>query len=717
VTLPRPDQGFPDNFVLTYTYDNYEEVGGKKLVFTSQEDPNSKVTKYYYDEFDQLARVVDAAGKVSQFVYDKGKIMQVQDANLNTSTYDYDKLRRLTTVHHPAGPTSSYTYYGDGLLKTKTDGKGQTITYVYNKLKRLKEKQYPDGKKIVYTYSGEMMGSIQDQVANETTSFAYDPSYRLSSISNPRGQISYTYTATDQVQSYQVNSDPPVGLSYYDDGSVKNITRSGDSPLAYYYLLTGQKAQVLYPNNARIDYTYDDQGRLTSIINRKPDMSVLSSYTYGYDYNYTTSSYTMKGYRTSMTNHLAQMEKYYFDNLYQLTRVDYGNGDVHQWSYDDIGNRVQQVVIPSGQPPVVTNYTYYQNSQSRNSQLLQSDGLSTYTWDNNGNLLTKAATQYAWDYDDRLVGISGPSTSASYVYDYQGNRIKKTVSGAETAYLYLSEDIIKETSGGITTNYLHGIGIDDPVMMDRAEAKSYYFSDGLGSIREMTDSVGTIQNNYTYGAWGEVRAQNVTVPNSYGYTGREFSEEGLYFYRARYLDPGLGKFLSEDPYNYKTRSVVPKKYIYVANSPTNYSDALGLYIISEKCKCGKYNIDNIKNGIDVVCHINIIHNYQCAMALREIGGVQLIYCMQLSCIKDYYPVIECKDLGDLLCGETAISEGLYLGPKATQNACGGEKVEFWIAHETFHLCADRNRWNNEDNANIIGRACSASNPTSAPTIR
>ena len=274
-----------------------------------------------------------------------------------------------------------------------------------------------------------------------------------------------------------------------------------------------------------------------------------------------------------MTNHLSQMEKYYFDNLYQLTRVDYGNGDVHQWSYDDIGNRVQQVVIPSGQPPVVTNYTYYQNGQSRNSQLLQSDGLSTYTWDNNGNLSAKAATQYAWDYDDRLVGISGPSTSASYVYDFQGNRIKKTVSGVETAYLYLAEDIVKETTGGITTNYLHGIGIDEPVMMDRASAKSYYFSDGLGSIRELTDAVGTVQNSYTYGTWGELRAQNITVPNSYGYTGREFAEEGLYFYRARYLDPAIGMFILEDPIGFNK---IMNFYRYVGNNPIIFIDPLGL---------------------------------------------------------------------------------------------------------------------------------------------
>ena len=573
VTLPRPDPGFPDNFVLTYTYDNYEEVGGKKLVYIAQEDPNGRVSKYYYDEFNQLVRVVDAAGKVSQFVYDKGDLIHLQDANLNTTSYEYDKLYRLSTVHHPAGPTSSYTYYGDGLLKTKTDGKGQTITYVYDKLKRLKEKQYPDGKKIIYTYSGQMIGNIQDQVANETTSFSYDQSYRLSSVLNPRGQISYTYSATDQVQSYQVNSDPPVAYTYYDDGSVKNITRSGDSPLVYYYLLSGQRAQVLYPNNARADYAYDDQGRLTGIINRKPDMTVLSSYAYGYDYDYSSSSYTMKGFRTSMTNHLAQMEKYSFDNLYQLNRVDYPNGDVYQWSYDDIGNRVQQVVIPSGQPPVVNNYTYYQNSQSKNSQLLQSDGTNTYTWDNNGNLLAKGSTNYTWDYDNRLTGINGGSVSTTYSYNYMGDRIKKMVAGVETGYLYQAEDIVKETSGGIVTDYLHGIRIDDPVVLNRSGAKSYYFGDGLGSVRELTDAAGTVQNDYSYGAWGEIRTQNTTITNCYGYTGREFAEEGMHFYRARYLDPSLGRLVSEDPIGLYGGINL---YIYVHNMPCHFIDPFGL---------------------------------------------------------------------------------------------------------------------------------------------
>lgn len=111
-------------------------------------------------------------------------------------------------------------------------------------------------------------------------------------------------------------------------------------------------------------------------------------------------------------------------------------------------------------------------------------------------------------------------------------------------------------------------------MLDRSGAKSYYFGDGLGSIRELADARGTGQNSYSYGAWGELRASSVTVGNSYGYTGREFAEEGRYFYRARYLDPGLGRFVSRDLFR-------PRKggsfYSYVPNNPVLCNDPSGLW--------------------------------------------------------------------------------------------------------------------------------------------
>ncbi len=107
--------------------------------------------------------MVDAADKVTELEYEKGQLKTITDANLNTTTYDYDKLSRLETVHHPMGGTTSYTYYADSLLNTKTDRKGQTTTFVYDKLKRLREKQYPGAVKILYSYTGGQLSGVEHQ--------------------------------------------------------------------------------------------------------------------------------------------------------------------------------------------------------------------------------------------------------------------------------------------------------------------------------------------------------------------------------------------------------------------------------------------------------------------------------------------------------------------------------------------------------------------------
>lgn len=90
----------------------------------------------------------------------------------------------------------------------------------------------------------------------------------------------------------------------------------------------------------------------------------------------------------------------------------------------------------------------------------------------------------------------------------------------------------------------------------------------------MTDATGTGQNFYSFGAWGELLASSATVANSYGYTGREFSEEGLYFYRARYLDPGLGRFFNR--YLFRL-SKGRHFYSYVTNNPIKYNDPFGYF--------------------------------------------------------------------------------------------------------------------------------------------
>ena len=83
-----------------------------------------------------------------------------------------------------------------------------------------------------------------------------------------------------------------------------------------------------------------------------------------------------------------------------------------------------------------------------------------------------------------------------------------------------------------------------PLAEVRASTTSFYQPDGLGSTTSLSSSAGTLANTCTYNAFGNLSASTGTVANPFRYTGREFdSETGLYFYRARYYDTAVGRFL------------------------------------------------------------------------------------------------------------------------------------------------------------------------------
>ncbi len=124
------------------------------------------------------------------------------------------------------------------------------------------------------------------------------------------------------------------------------------------------------------------------------------------------------------------------------------------------------------------------------------------------------------------------------------------------------------------TEYVHGPGIDEPIAMLRNNQTYYYHADGLGSIIAITDSIGRVVQRYEYDSFGNITyQQDPNFLQPYTYTGREYDpESGLYYYRARYYDAKVGRFISEDPIGFDGGI---NFYSYVGNDPINYNDPTG----------------------------------------------------------------------------------------------------------------------------------------------
>jgi RHS repeat-associated protein len=608
VTLPKPTPSFAQSFTTTYSYDNYDAASG--LVFTHVTDPNGKLTKLGYDEHGRLLKSIDALNNVTTYGYTRDVLTSITDANDNVTTYHYDPLKRLDTTTFADGKTETYTYWADGLLKTKNDRMGQTLTYEYDAFKRLKTKTYPSSATIAYTYVGQKLTQVDDTsiTPNETHTFGYDSSYRVSqNVQGPRGTLGYTYTADDRVDTLTFSGSPSVTTAhtYYPDGSLNTISWSPQSgSFKYTYTPRGQYQTVAFPNTQTRTYTYDDQGRLTSLANALGATNI-ATYAYGYDVDWATGLNTMLGQRVSLTADVPSQgfsgaqTKYSYDDLYQLVKAQYPNvapfsGEVHQWSYDAIGNRLTNQINAT-----IQSYTYEKiGSNPKNAQKLLSDGSNSYAYDFNGSQTSRTGFGFIYDPDNRLSSING-GTTASYTYDYQGRRSSKTVAGVTTTFLYDGLNLIRETTSGNNTEYVFGPSIDEPLALYASGAVSYLNADGLGSVVATNGPTGTVTHSSIFDAWGVAKSEAGTRVHSFTYTGREVGEAGLHFYRARSLQPGVGRFTQEDPLGFGGGI---NEYLYAGSAPVALLDPTGLVTTckdpcDERVPKNKHYLDYIRRHL------------------------------------------------------------------------------------------------------------------------
>ncbi len=541
---------------------------------TSVTDQNSKTTTYAYDDADRLTTVTDAAtpGNVTTYGYDtENNLTSIQDANGHTTAFAYDAFGRVSKTTFPAGTVEFYYYDAVGNLIQKTDRKNQTITYTYDQLNRLLQKSYPDSTAVNYTYDND---SRLTQVVDPsgTYQFTFDNMGRLTGASSQYTFLtgrnfttSYTYDAASNRKGF---TDPENGSTTYAYDTLNRLQTltqpaafSGTGSFGFTYDALSRRTQMTRPNSLTTNYSYDNLSRLLSVLHQS-GATTLDGASYAVD---------NAGNRTSRTPQPSgTASNYGYDALYELTSVTQSATTTESYTYDPVGNRLSSL----GVSPYAIN----------TSNELTSTPSTTYTYDSNGNTSTKVntsgTTQYFWDFENRMTSVTLPGAggTVTFKYDPFGRRIYKSSTSGTSVYAYDGDNLIEETNatGGVVARYEQTQNIDEPLAMLRTSATSYFHADGLGSITSLSNSAGTIANTYTYDSYGDLTASTGTLVNSFRYTGRESDPEtGLYYYRARYYDPQISRFLESDPMQFRGGDA--NLYRYVWNSPLSLRDPRGLW--------------------------------------------------------------------------------------------------------------------------------------------
>ncbi len=156
-----------------------------------------------------------------------------------------------------------------------------------------------------------------------------------------------------------------------------------------------------------------------------------------------------------------------------------------------------------------------------------------------------------------------------------------------TNYIYDRANVIEEVDGigTVLARYSQGPGVDQPLSDVVGGVAKYYDADGLGSITSLADISGSLTDTYVTDSFGKTTASTGTTRNPYRYTARDLdSETGLMYYRARYYDVQVGRFISEDPIQFKGGA---NFYAYVRNNPISNTDPRGLDC--ESCPSGRWS--------------------------------------------------------------------------------------------------------------------------------
>ena len=551
----------------------------------------ANITNWFaYDGVGRLTAVTNALGAAqytwAQYQYDEaGNLTQQTDALNRITSFAYDSMGRRTKRTLPGLQAEKLGYDLVGNLILDTNFNGVVITNQYDALNRVTNRLSIGGYQVAFVYTNDGQ-RIKMTDPSGIYAYYYDKRDRLLTNVTPAGTLSYAYDANGNVTSISSSTANGTSVTYQYDAlnrltNVVDARLTGGAQSSGYGFDTnsGNLQRIAYANGVTNLYQYDSLNRLTNVA-WNLNGSALGSFAY---------QLGAAGNRTNMVeviNGVTRTNRWVYDSLYRLTTeamMATSGGPTNFWgtntyTYDLAGNRQTRTVSGTGGFSGLTN----QSLTFDNSDRLDNDsnpGTPSTWFDPNGNT-TNYGGSFQYDVENRLTGANGTVT---FVYNGDGQRVKKVVSGVTTLYLVDScnpsgyYQVLEElsSSNNLITAYTYGVSLIS--QRTPSVATNFYGCDGLGSIRFLLTSAGAVTNTYAYDAFGDLVASTGSLTNNYRHQGEQYDPDiGRYFHRARERDQNIGRFMSQDSVEGDQANVLSRNlYIFAGDNVIDTTDPSG----------------------------------------------------------------------------------------------------------------------------------------------
>ncbi len=638
-----------------YEYDETNEL-------VKVTDAKGNETKYVYDADGRVTKLVNAAGKTAEYTYDSyGKVVGYKDYKGNQNTYVYDENGYLTRFSCSDGNTD-FTYDDFGRLSKVNDSHGE-IAYTYDDFGRMSSKKTYDLGLTKYTYtSSDDIKSVTHNVNGVDvagTTYDYDLMDRVVRVVAHDGVATlYEYDAIGNRTLVKHEGGLSVRYRYDVCSRVINQTVTDkDSNVLMYY-----------------DYSYGDAGERTKTVevvrNSADDANArIISYQYKYDELLRLEKEVISIKEDIAFDDVITSDA---DGKVVLSKFNAFAGSItNEYEYDSVSNRTSKNTVIAGDvdgyadeiKEGTTSYTYNELNQLLSARTAEDESVD-YSYDDNGNLISESGSitkAYTYSSQNKLLTatISEGSnvTIESYEYDYEGNRISKQ-TGEEDKVYYLNDTYDELTqvalelkkvynSDGdeclnVSKYYTRGTELLSTDIVGTNEAgevsvnKKHYIQDVHGSVTALVQNTSensvVICDTYTYDAYGNLLKKTGNTDNDYLYTGEQYNEStGLYYLRARYMNPQTGTFISMDSYAGTLDNPVSlHKYLYANANPVMNTDPSGYFSLAE-CSVAQ-SINNILSATRAYLDIKRIMSWvNMAVTAYDVGvQIRAVLCGEAS---------------------------------------------------------------------------------------